>query len=81
MYQRLNNNCATCGLALQPFSEHTFTSHEFHCYKLHPDKIPARDQTEFQHQLLGERRSEAAKRGVETRRRNGGKRAPRRLHF
>jgi hypothetical protein len=77
MYTRLNNTCASCGIILQPFNQHTFTAHEFKCYKAHTDRIPRRDLAEFERQLLGERRSEAAKRGVETRRRLKGKRAPR----
>lgn len=77
---RASNTCAGCGKLLQPFSETTFTAHEFYCYKIFPDRIPERDRETFERELLGEQRSQAAKRGVETRRRNGGKRAPRPLH-
>lgn len=70
-------SCAICGRALQPFSETTFTAHEFMCYRDNPNKIPAEHKARFEHELAGERRSAAAKRGVETRRQNKGKRAPR----
>ena len=44
--------------------------------------MPEHHKKQFEHELLGQKRSEAAMRGVETRRRNGGKRAPRKnVHY
>lgn len=77
-YHRTSDTCAACGLKLSPFSDTTFTAHEFYCYKKHPDRVPPQDKEQFERKLLGEKRSAAAKRGVKTRRRNGGKRAPKR---
>jgi hypothetical protein len=74
---KVPRDCAVCGRTLRPFDEYTFTSHEFKCYKSHRDKIPAEHMETFKRELAGEMRSEAAKRGVETRRQRGSKRAPR----
>lgn len=78
MNRQRQSKCAVCSETLQPFSINTFTAHEFECYKAHPDKIPERDREVFERELLGEKRSAAAKRVVETRRQRQGKRAPRR---
>ncbi len=75
---KVPRGCAVCGQFLRPFDEYTFTTHEFKCYKKHRDKIPPDHFEIFRRELAGEMRSEAAKRGVETRRQKGGKRAPRR---
>lgn len=71
--------CNVCSANLYPDDPHTLTAHEFKCYKLNRAAMPAYLKTSFNECLIGEKRSEAAKRGVETRRRNGGKRAPRPL--
>jgi hypothetical protein len=68
--------CAVCGAPLTPWSPETLTAHEFKCYKA-SGKVPEYHKSRFEEVLKGEKRSEAAFRGVETRRRNGGKRAPR----
>jgi hypothetical protein len=73
---KVPRDCAVCGRFLRPFDEYTFTAHEFNCYKNHKDKIPAEHMETFRRELAGEARSNAAKRGVETRRKKGGKRAP-----
>lgn len=69
--------CFACGARLTPHSPNTYTSHEFKCGKLHPELIPERFLAEHESTLKWEKRSAAAKRGVETRRAQGGKRAPR----
>lgn len=70
--------CPGCGIELIPHGAAIsgLTAHEFRCLKEHPDKIPAEKQEVFNRELAHERRSQAAFRSVETRRRNGGKRAP-----
>jgi len=50
-WTRTSNICAGCGKKLNPFWEHTFTTHEFYCYQLHPDKVPPQDEEEFRYQL------------------------------
>lgn len=79
MWTRRSNICAGCGKMLRPFSTSVFTAHEYKCYKAHPDKIPSEDKEIFEQTVLGEKRSLSAKKGVETRRRKQGKRAPRPL--
>lgn len=70
--------CFACGAQLYPSSRETWTSHEFHCAKAHPEiPVPTEFVRTHEQTLVWERRSAAAKRGVETRRRKGGKRAPR----
>lgn len=71
--------CFGCGAQLAPFAETTYTAHEFKCGKRHPELIPAEWLDVHNNTIAWERRSAAAKRGVETRRANGGKRAPRKL--
>ena len=68
--------CFVCAAPLFPFSPETLTAHEFRCYEV-SGKCPEHHREAFARELLGKKRSEAAFRGVETRRRNGGKRAPR----
>jgi hypothetical protein len=74
---KVPRDCAVCGRTLRPPSEYTFTAHEFKCYKGNKDKIPDEHMETFKKTLAWEMRSEAAKRGVETRRQRGSKRAPR----
>ncbi len=74
---KVPRNCAICECRLQPFDEYTFTAHEFKCYNAHRDKIPEEHMQLFRRELAADMRSQAAKRGVETRRQRGGKRAPR----
>ena len=47
-WKRLNNTCAICGEPLTPYSENTFTAHEFECYKANPERIPTRDLDIYQ---------------------------------
>ena len=74
-----DRNCAVCGSPMRPMHPEFIVAHEFKCYKKYPEKVPPWHKVQFERELLGEKRSEAAKRGVETRRRKGGKRAPRPL--
>ena len=47
-WKRLNNTCAICGAELTPYSEATFTEHEFECYRANPERIPPRDLEIYQ---------------------------------
>ena len=70
MYTRISNNCAICGTQLRQFTEHTFTAHEFNCYKREPDRVPERDKEEFKELLQWEARSIRAKSAAAKRRRS-----------
>jgi hypothetical protein len=65
-YRRL---CAVCTAPLTPFSPETLTAHEFGCYKV-SGKTPQHHAEAFAATLKWEKRSLAAKRGLQTRRRN-----------
>lgn len=61
--------CFACGAHLTPFTEGTWTSHEFNCAKKHPERtVPAQFAKVHAETLVWEKRSEAAKRGAATRR-------------
>ncbi len=60
--------CAVCGTIVTPWSADTITAHETNCYLTHPDKIPAEHREHHAGYLLHKSRSEAAMRGVATRR-------------
>lgn len=70
-------SCPVCHTTVMPFSHDTLTAHEFRCFKARPELVPEAQRARFENTLVRERRSAAAFRGVETRRANGGKRAPR----
>ncbi|SRR5258706_5286847 len=78
-YQTVTKVCAVCCANLTSRDPNTLTAHEFKCFKSNRALIPVHMRDKFIATLAWEKRSEAAKRGVETRRRNGGKRAPRKL--
>jgi hypothetical protein len=44
------------------------TAHEFICYKRNPEKLPFHHKEQFEKTVAWEKRSLAAKRGAETRR-------------
>jgi hypothetical protein len=68
MAERYTRRCAVCGRALTPHTPQTLTAHEFRCYEAHPDKVPEEHRERMRQELLGEKRSKAAKRGVATKR-------------
>jgi len=56
MYKRISNRCAICGAKLTPFTQNSFTAHEFRCYKAAPERIPERDKEKFNAILSEEKR-------------------------
>ena len=73
----MERKCAVCGAVMTPMHPQFMVAHEYKCYVARPDLVPPEHKAQFDAQVLGDKRSAAAKRGVETRRRLGGKRAPR----
>lgn len=64
--------CFGCHCELAPFSNETYTMHEFECGKKYPSRVPRRWAEHHQRELEREQRSKASFRNVATRRLNAG---------
>jgi hypothetical protein len=61
-HSAFERNCLVCGQRQTPSSAATtMTSHEFKCFKVAPDKVPAHLAAEFKSTLTWVRRSDAAR--------------------